>query len=200
MRFHSQARHHFVFRFFQLQLAGLVKRPPVFRQITRAIPFGRLSRHAPTQRAKQNNEHSEMRERVLPSLVAMRVAAGVIEMQMRVDDDRDLFGVQLRCLHSSVSASGRSRLMPYIDCLLRLTTSRRCRFRSVSFSDRFDEHAVHVHPDAVLIVRRTHLRPEIARDHTKHRPAVEAKFGVGNDLDAVIAKLALRLLTLAART
>jgi hypothetical protein len=62
-------------------------------------------------------------------------------------------------------------------------------FDQYPFLTRVDEHTIHVHSYAVLFIRGTNLRPEGARHNSEHCATIEAKFGVGNDLDAVIAKL-----------
>ena len=77
--------------------------------------------------------------------------------------------------------------MPYIDYLFRRPLVADTGFDQDLLSSGIDEHTVHVHPNAILLVGRTHLGPEIARDHSEHRSAVETKFGVRNDFNAIIA-------------
>src|ERR1041384_6829457 len=50
-----------------------------------------------------------------------------------------------------------------------------------------DENTSHIHPNSVFIVRRTLLRPQLARDHSEHRSSIEAELGIRNDLNAIIA-------------
>src|SRR6185503_13169789 len=68
------------------------------------------------------------------------------------------------------------------------------RFDQYAFLTRVNEHAIHVHGYAVVFIRRANLRPQGARHNTKHCATIKAKFGVGNDLHTVIAKLHFGLL------
>ncbi len=96
------------------------------------------------------------------------------------------------------SANGRcARDAVHRACFVRQLLTDAC-LDQYPFRTSLDEHTVHVHSDPVLIVGRTHSRPEIARDHTEHRPSVEAKLCVRHNLDAVISKLHAELLTLRA--
>src|SRR6266478_3043604 len=58
-----------------------------------------------------------------------------------------------------------------------------------SFTIRFDEKTIHVHANAILIVRRINAGPEVARHDSKHRAAIESELTVGNDFNPVIAEL-----------
>jgi hypothetical protein len=110
----------------------------------------------------------------------------VIEMQVRVDDDRDLVsssaGAREECLtQRSHTVDAVHRLLLWIPLVAD------SGFDQDLLSARIDEHTIHVHADAVVIVWRAVARPELARDHSEHRTAVEMEFGVLNDLNPVIA-------------
>src|SRR5688572_27367952 len=62
-------------------------------------------------------------------------------------------------------------------------------FDQYSFFASVDEHAVHVHPNAVLFVGGTELRPQVARYDAEHRTTVEPKLTVRHNFDAIVAKL-----------
>src|SRR5947208_5492371 len=51
-----------------------------------------------------------------------------------------------------------------------------------------DEEAVHAHAYAVLLVRRTDLRPKRARNDAEHRAAVQTKLRVGHNLYSIISE------------
>jgi len=53
---------------------------------------------------------------------------------------------------------------------------------------RFDEEAIHVHANAILIVRRINAGPEVARHDSEHRAAIESELTVGNNFNPVIAE------------
>src|SRR5437868_5602697 len=113
------------------------------------------------------------------------VTACVIEVQVRVDYDRDLVsrttGARFQCLAEracAVNAVHRN--------LLRGPLVADAGFDQNFLGPGIDEHAVHVHANPVLVIRRTDLRPELAWDHSKHRSAIEMEFGVWNDLNAII--------------
>src|SRR5690348_8786474 len=55
------------------------------------------------------------------------------------------------------------------------------------FSARVDKDAIHVHANAVFVVGRAHLRPQLTRNNTEHGASVEAKFSILNHLDGVIS-------------
>ena len=74
------------------------------------------------------------------------------------------------------------------------TTSPHSRFSQYAFLTGINKHAIHVHGYAVVFIRRANLRPQGARHNAKHCATVKAKFGVGNDLHTVIAKLHFELL------
>src|SRR5256885_11340501 len=58
-----------------------------------------------------------------------------------------------------------------------------------SLAIRFDEEAIHIHANAILIVRRINAGPEVARHDSEHRAAIEPELTIGNDLNPVIAEL-----------
>src|SRR5882724_1940259 len=62
-----------------------------------------------------------------------------------------------------------------------------------SFTIRFDEKTIHVHADAILIVRRINAGPEVARHNSAHCAAIQSELTVGNDFDPIIAELHLEL-------
>src|SRR6266511_2669234 len=57
------------------------------------------------------------------------------------------------------------------------------------FVASLDEHTIHVHSYAVLLIRRTNLCPQCPRNHSKHGAPIEMKLTVGNNFYAVVAKL-----------
>src|SRR5205807_2912460 len=63
------------------------------------------------------------------------------------------------------------------------------RFDQDFLGTRIDEHTVHVHANAILLVGRKRLRPKIARHDAEHRAAIKPKLTVGNNLDTIITKL-----------
>src|SRR2546421_12153826 len=58
-----------------------------------------------------------------------------------------------------------------------------------SFTTGLDEQTVHVHANAILIVRRMNAGPEIARHDPEHRAAIKSELTVGDDLDSVITEI-----------
>src|SRR5215212_7633863 len=106
-------------------------------------------------------------------------------MEVRVDDNRDLVSTRAgarvkRLTERSHAVNAVHRL------LLRGPLITDSGFDQDLFSARVDEHAVHVHANAVFIVRWAIPCPEFARDDSKHRSAVETEFGVLQYLDPVI--------------
>src|SRR5207249_4052880 len=57
-----------------------------------------------------------------------------------------------------------------------------------SLTIRFDEKTIHVHANAILIVRRINAGPEVARHDSEHRAAIESELTVGNDFNPIIAE------------
>src|SRR5262249_44644609 len=86
-RFHPQTGHNFVSGVFSFELARLDQRPPVLGEITRTIT---LTRMLSVVQLGAGNEVTGIRKRWrrLSVIIQTRIAAGVIEMQMRIDDDR----------------------------------------------------------------------------------------------------------------
>ena len=184
---HRQPRNDFVIVVLHLQLARLRKRPPVLRQITRSIAFRRLFRMFPFS-ARNEVTCVGKRRHDLTVGVERRVAAGMVEMQMRVENDGDVFGQDARLQPKRLG----QRTLP-IDAVKRRAFAgplvADARLDQYLLFSGIDEHAVHIHTNAVLVVRRKDLRPQIARNDAEHRPAVETKFGVLNNPHSVIADL-----------
>src|SRR5438105_10464464 len=62
------------------------------------------------------------------------------------------------------------------------------RVNQNSFTTGLDEKTIHVHANAILIVRRINAGPEVARHDSEHRAAIESELTVGNDFNPVIAE------------
>src|SRR3977135_1344821 len=112
----------------------------------------------------------------------------MIEVQMSVDDYRDRFrpnprhGAQ-RFIERSfpVDAVHRAMLVrPFV-------TDPGVNQNALTIT--LDEQTIHVHANAVLFVGGTGLRPQVARHYAEHRTAIEAKFTVRDDFDAIVTKL-----------
>src|SRR2546421_11955429 len=58
-----------------------------------------------------------------------------------------------------------------------------------SFITGLNEKTVHVHANAILIVRRVNAGPEIARHDPKHRATIKSELAVGDDFDSVITEI-----------
>src|SRR5206468_11747160 len=93
--FHAQTRHDFVISFFQLKLPGFLNGSPVLRHVTGAVTLVRLfgmlvfsARDEVTRVWKRRNS--------APALIKFRVAARMVKMQVRVDDDSYLFRIDAR--------------------------------------------------------------------------------------------------------
>src|SRR5687767_9424650 len=63
------------------------------------------------------------------------------------------------------------------------------RFEQNRFCARLDQHAIHVHANAVFLVRRTNLRPQLTSSDAEPRPSSETKFGVLTHRHGVVAYL-----------
>src|SRR5260370_9991675 len=120
--------------------------------------------------------------------IKLRVSPGMVEMQMSIDADR----------HFTRPNSG-DRAQRFPKRPLARDAIHRGMFSRPLLADPgldqnllracFDEHAIHVHANAILFVRRTRPRPEVARHHAEHRATVDTKFSVRNNLDPIITEL-----------
>src|ERR1041384_3032971 len=57
------------------------------------------------------------------------------------------------------------------------------------FTSAFNEQTIHVHANAILLVRRRDLRPQIAGHDPERRATIESKLTVRNNLDAIFSEL-----------
>src|SRR2546427_5112390 len=187
MRFHPQTRHDLVVGLLQLQLPVLLNRPPILWQVACSIALARvfgmfelIARNEVARIGKRRNSIS--------FFVELRISTRVIEMQMSVNDDRDLFRSYARGQAQCICQRSFPR-----DAIHPTTLSRPLladtRLDQYSLGTRVDKQTIHIHTNTILVVGRTDFRPEIARYNTKHRASIEAKLGVRNNLDAIIAKL-----------
>ena len=116
------------------------------------------------------------------------IATGVIKMEVGIDNDSYAF----RLYTNNRSYRLRQRPLPR-DAKHRNVFGRPLLsdtgLDQYSLTTSIYEHAIHVHPNPVLFIRWTNLRPERAGDNSKHGAAIEAKLSVRNNLHAVIAKL-----------
>src|ERR1700730_4942066 len=152
---HPQTRYDFVFGSLKLQLSRLSQRPPVVRQIAGPIAFRwRFGVFVFGPRDKVAR-FRESRGR-LTWLVQSRIATRVIEMQMSVDDYRDLVRT-----NASYGAEGFSKWSTTIDSVHRSMLVRPfitdAGINENALARSFDEQAIHIHANAVLFVGRTRL-------------------------------------------
>src|SRR6185503_5950341 len=111
---------------------------------------------------------------------AVGVPARVIEVQVRVDDERDLVRPHAAAREL---AEETWRLVDAEVALLLLI-----ELRAGSGLDEHDvravadEQAVHVHGHTVQLIRRLLLLPQHLRHDAEHRPAIEAEDAVAEDL------------------
>src|SRR6266576_4320269 len=118
------------------------------------------------------------------------VAAGVIEMEMSIDNDSDFFR-PYSGLHKQSFAKRSFTLDPVHRCVLCRPLNPNTGFNQNLFCASIDEHAIHVHANTILLVGGTLLRPQGARNYPKHRPSIEPKLGIRNNFDEIIAYLHL---------
>src|SRR5687768_12662738 len=88
--FQAQAGNHLVLVFLQLQLAAFLKRLPILRQVAGAIPLAwsfRMLELGARNEVTGIGKSGKGRARTVLS----GVSSGMIEMQVSIDDDRDLF-------------------------------------------------------------------------------------------------------------
>src|ERR1051325_357744 len=86
---HTETGHDLVIRILQLKLSARLNRAPVLRQVTGAVALVRRLRMLKLFTRNEITRVGESRNYLSASLIKGRVAARVIEMQMRIDDDGD---------------------------------------------------------------------------------------------------------------
>src|SRR5262249_39405061 len=108
----------------------------------------------------------------LTSRVGRRVAAGVVEVEMRVEDDIDVAGDEPRGAKDPLGG-------PHLEAVDVALLVVPLRAGAVVDEDAplpvVDEEDVHPEANAVPLVRRPELRPERLRDDPEHGAAVEPK-------------------------
>src|SRR6185369_942682 len=100
-----------------------------------------------------------------------RIPAGMVKMQMRVDDNGDVVGPAAgdfkerlgKRLFSKDPVHPRFLFGPFL---------ANARFDQYAFGRSFYENAIHVQPDAIQIIGRANTLPKNARDDSEHRPSV----------------------------
>src|SRR6266850_5867675 len=121
-------------------------------------------------------------------MIECGIAAGMIEVKMSIDDDGNFVR-----RYSGPHAQGltqRSHTFDGIERgLFRRPFSANTSLNQYLFGARIDEYTIHIHPNTVLLVGWTQLRPKVAWDDSKHRASIETEFGVRNNFDAIIAYL-----------
>src|SRR6185369_4727251 len=121
---------------------------PVLREITRAIAFTRTL--CMVQLSTGNEVTCVWKSRhCVAARIQARVATGVIEMQMRVDDDRDVVR-----LNTGAHLQRFAQRTHAIDAVHRLLFWRPLVANSGFDQDLFragvDEHTIHVHSNSVV--------------------------------------------------
>ncbi len=111
----------------------------------------------------------------------------MIEMEMSVDNDANAFRVNFKGAQRFTQGAP-PRNAKHLGVFRRPLVADP-GFNQYAFFASINENAIHVQPDAVLLIRRTNVRPKRARNNAEHRPSVEAKLCVGNNLHPIIAKL-----------
>ncbi len=114
--------------------------------------------------------------------------ARVIEVEMRVDDDRDVAGFTAGHLKKGLS----KRLLSKDTVLCSFFLAPLLAYPGFDQNLLFtcvDEHAVHVQTNTMQLIRRTNTLPKNTRDDSKHRPAVQSEFRVRNYFDLIVSDL-----------
>ena len=115
-----------------------------------------------------------------------RIAAAVVEVEMRVEHDVDVLGTQA----VSPQAIVEKRAVQPIDVAeFRGHLLARARFDQDPLPARMNQQAIHRKRDPVARVRLHFLFPHGARDHAEHRAAVEQKLPGGNNVEFEVAEL-----------
>ena len=139
-------------------------------RVRRIEPFEALERVA---RARERGD-----ERVT---VAAGVAAGVVEVEMRVHDERDV--LRLHAALRKLTEELRRALDPVDPAQLVAHFRARAGLDDDDVIRIADEHTVHVQFNAVQRIGDLLLLPEHLRDHAVHRAAVELERSVAEDVD-----------------
>jgi hypothetical protein len=163
----------------ELELPRGLERREIVGVIGRVGPLVRVHRVQPLEALERVARAREGRdERVA---VPPRVPAGVVEVEVRVHDERDVFrsNAALRELAEEL----RRALDPVDAAELVAHLRARARLDDDDVIRIADEQAAHVHLDAVQCVGGLLLLPEHLRDHAEHRAAIELEGSVAEDVD-----------------
>src|ERR1043165_6966970 len=189
--FEPQARQDLVVRGHQLKLAAPGERSPVLREVAGAGALVRafgvlvLGARDEVARVREGRDRS-------PVVFEFGVAARVVEVQVRVDDDRQVFGRAAGRRTQALAESWRALDAVHLG-LARRPLVAESRLDEDALAPALDEETVGVEADAVQRVGRRNSLPERARHDAEHRAAVEAELCAGHDLNAVVAELHRRL-------
>ena len=135
---------------------------------------------------------SSAKWRELPARAApvaeFSVPARVVEVQVRVDDDGQVFGRAARVRAQRLRERAPAPYAVHLD-LARRPLVAEARLDEDALARALDEEAVGVEAYAVQRVGRRYSLPERAGHDAEHRAPVEAELCVGHDLNAVVAEL-----------
>src|SRR5947209_6455327 len=107
---------------------------------------------------------------------------------MCVDDDGQVFWRAARERSQVFGESSFASDAVHL-CVARRPLVAHSRLDEYALARGLDVEAVRVEAHAVLFVRRRDALPERTRHDAEHRAPVEAKLGVGHDLNAVFTEL-----------
>ena len=114
-----------------------------------------------------------------------RVAAGMIEMEVCVDNEIDVLWLKLqRCQRFTGLAGAHAiHLLKFLVPLVSNT-----RIHQNLLPSGFDEENIHGKPDSIHLIGRQIPRSDHSGDHAEHRPAVKPKFTEGEEVEGKATK------------
>src|SRR5438552_1407108 len=177
--YHTHAGNQFSFSVHKLPLVHMRDRRKVFAPVTRARALVRPRRLFVL--AALHKVFGSRERRDYCSVLPNRVAAGMIEVQMCVDDHVNVFG--LKALHLQGIPKRRNPLHGEYLLKLRVLFIAQTGIDKNILSPCTNEQAVETKRNAVLLIWLTAFLPQNLWNYAEHGPAIQPKAAVRHRLN-----------------